>query len=75
MTPESVLIIIFLKLLPTETLFKINFLKFIYLFLRERVHRSRGRAERRRDRIPSMLHNISTEPDVGLKLLNHEIMT
>ena len=34
----------------------------------------RGR-ERRREKISSRLHAASTEPDVGLKLTNHEIMT
>ena len=34
----------------------------------------RGR-ERGRERIPSRLHTVSTEPDVGLDLTNHEIMT
>ena len=28
-----------------------------------------------RMRIPSRLHAVSTEPDVGLDLMNHEIMT
>ena len=31
--------------------------------------------ERGRERIPSRLCNVSAEPDVGLKLTNHEIMT
>ena len=31
--------------------------------------------ERLRERIPSRLHAVSTEPDVGLKPLNREIMT
>ena len=34
----------------------------------------RGR-ERRRERISSRLHAVSTEPDVGLNFMNHEIMT
>ena len=34
---------------------------------------SRGGAER--DRIPSRLHAVSTEPDVGLELTNCAIMT
>ena len=42
---------------------------------REKVHThtrlSRGRAER----IPSRLHTVSTEPNTGLELANHEIMT
>ena len=36
--------------------------------------RGRGR-EGERERIPSRLHAVSTEPDVGLKPLNREIMT
>ena len=43
---------------------------FIYIFLR-----GRGGAERGRERIPSRLHTFSAEPDAGLKLTNHEIMT
>ena len=31
--------------------------------------------ERGRDRIPSRLHNVSTEPNAGLELTNREIMT
>ena len=34
----------------------------------------RGR-ERGRERIPSKLHTVSTEPDVRLEFMNHEIMT
>ena len=36
-----------------------------------------GRAERERERgrIPSRLHTVSTEPDAGLELMIHEIMT
>ena len=34
----------------------------------------RGR-ESGRDRIPSRLCNVSAEPDVGLELTNHEIVT
>ena len=38
---------------------------------------SRGGAERERERerIPSRLSTVSTEPDVGLEPTNHEIMT
>ena len=35
---------------------------------------SKGRAERGRERIPIRLCTVSTEPDAGLKLTNHEIM-
>ena len=30
---------------------------------------------RRRERVPSRLHTVSVEPDMGLKLTNCEIMT
>ena len=36
---------------------------------------SGGGAERGRERIPSRLHAVSAEPDVGLKLTNREITT
>ena len=54
------------------------FFKLIYLVLtereRERESTSRGGAERS-DRIPSRLHAIRAEPDVGLEPMNYEIMT
>ena len=52
------------------------FLVFIY-FERERMHvHEQGRdRERERERIPSRLRAVSAEPDVGLELTNHEIMT
>ena len=34
-----------------------------------------GQRERERERIPSRLCTVSTEPDTGLKLMNHEITT
>ena len=34
-----------------------------------------GKRERERERIPSTLHTVSTEPVVGLELMNPEIMT
>ena len=46
---------------------------FIYLFLRERA--GEGQREREIERIPSRLHAVSTEPNAGLKPMNHEIMT
>ena len=53
------------------------FLVFIYLFLRdrerERTHIGKRGAER--ERIPSRLCTVSTEPETGLKLTNSEIMT
>ena len=38
---------------------------------------SRGQAEREREteRTPSRLHAISTEPEMGLDIRKHEIMT
>ena len=36
---------------------------------------SGGGAERDRERIPSGLCTIGAEPDVGLQLMNREIMT
>ena len=48
-------------------------LHFLSLFLRERV--GEGQRERRRETIPSNLHAASTKPDMGLEVLNHEIMT
>ena len=53
----------------------------VYLFIerekeRERERMSWGGAEREaREKIPSRLCTVSTEPDVGLKLIDHEIMT
>ena len=44
-------------------------LKFIYFGEREHG------IEKGRQRIPSRLCTISAEPDVGLELRNHEIMT
>ena len=34
-----------------------------------------GQRERERERIQSRLHTVSMEPDAGLKLTKHEIMT
>ena len=49
----------------------------MFIFERERESMSRGGAERERGRhrIGSRLQAVSTEPDTGLKLMNHEIMT
>ena len=57
-----------------------HFEMFVYLFLRvRRRDRERayepGRCRERRERIPSRLRAVSTEPDVGLELRNHKIMT
>ena len=56
------------------------FKKFIYFERgrgRESALTSGGKAEREREsaRIPSRLHTVNAEPDVGLKLMTHEIMT
>ena len=52
------------------------FFKFIYFEReRERAHMSREVAERGGERVPSRLEAVSTEPDAGLELKNHEIMT
>ena len=65
------------------------FFKFTYLFRerewgrgRKRGERERdseragkGQKERERERIPSRLHAVSMEPDVGLEPMNCEIMT
>ena len=44
---------------------------------KERERASGGGTEREREgkRIPSRLHTVSTKPDAGLELTNHEIMT
>ena len=57
---------------------KKNYFLNAYLFLRERQSESRGGAEREGDtesEAGSRLRAVSTEPDAGLKLTNHEIMT
>ena len=58
------------------------FLKFILFILRERAEKGQREREREeeierekgRERSPSRLCTISADPDVGLKLRNHEIM-
>ena len=42
---------------------------------RESAHEQGRDRERRRERIPSRLLAVSTEPDKGLRLTNLEIMT
>ena len=62
------------KVLPTVLTF---FKKFIYLFW-EKERESRGRErerEREGERIPTRLCIVSSEPHVGLKPMNHEIMS
>ena len=58
---------------PTEleSFFKI----FIYFERKIEHQQAGGGAERGRQRIPSRLHAVSTEPSVGLELTNLEIMT
>ena len=46
---------------------------FIWETERERV--GERQRERGRERIPSRLHTVTVEPDVGLKLTNRKIMT
>ena len=36
---------------------------------------SRGAAEKEGERMPGRLCAVSMEPDMGLKFMNHEIMT
>ena len=47
---------------------------FIYVE-RESLHKQEGGRERRRERIPSRLRAVSTEPNVGLDLMNREVMS
>ena len=53
------------------------FLNAYSLIVRERENVSERGAERERgrERIPSRLCAVSVDPDVGLSLTNHEIMT
>ena len=49
---------------------------FLHLFLYFEKERERARAgEGQRERISSRLHTVSLEPDAGLELTNHEVMT
>ena len=43
--------------------------------MRETEGAGEGQRERERERIPSRLCTVSTEPDVGLELMNREIVT
>ena len=53
-----------------------SFILNVYLFIfREKVCASAGGAERDGKRIPSRLCALSAEPDMGLDLMNREIMT
>ena len=52
-----------------------NILKYFCFILSLFILRMRGRGRARKERIPSRLCTVSTEPNAGLKLMNHEIMT
>ena len=52
----------------------INFFKNCLFILREREERTQA-GEEQRETIPSRLYAVSTEPDMGLDLMNREIMT
>ena len=55
---------------PSCYRYSYNFFK-VYLFLRKRVRKwGRGRERGGRERIPSRLCMVSTEPDAGLDLTN-----
>ena len=45
------------------------------LLLGETQTQHKGQRERDRERISSRLHAVSAQPDVGLSLMNHDIMT
>ena len=56
------------------------FLLFVCLFVhferdRDSVSRGGAQGEEERERIPSRLCAVSTEPDAGLEAMNREIMT
>ena len=59
------------KRVKMSMLIKKNF--FLMFILRETERMQAGKE--RRERIPSKLHAVSTEPNAGLKLTNHEIIT
>ena len=52
---------------------------FIFFILREREREREGEQGRGRRRgrqiIPNKLHTVNAEPDMGLKLTKHKIMT
>ena len=43
--------------------------------MKDRAGAAEAEREGERERIPSRFCTVSTEPDAGLKLRNHEIMT
>ena len=54
---------------------EVKIIFFLSLYILEREHKQGKDRERGRERISSRLHTVSAEPDVGLELMNHEIMT
>ena len=63
----------FVCLFSDLALYKIFFN--VYLFFRERERKQRRGKETGRERIPSRLQAVGTEPDPGLELTNYEVMT
>ena len=65
----------------TPSVYCCHFFLNVYLFiLRKREEKEREREqgrdrEKERERIPTSLHAVSAEPDMGLDLTNCEIMT
>ena len=51
------------------------FLLSVIYFERERKRAGEGQRARETERIPSRLRTISTEPNMGLELTNHEFTT
>ena len=63
-----------------EVFLEYLFFSFSSLFIyfesgRAQVGEEQREREGETERIPSRLHTVSSEPDVGLELMNHEIMT
>ena len=54
---------------------KIFFKVYLCILRRETEHMSGGWTERVEERIPSRLHSVSAEPNMGLEPMNCEIMT
>ena len=53
----------------------INYLFKKFLFIYFERQSTRRQRERKRETIPSRLHTVRTEPNMGLELTNGEIMT
>ena len=47
----------------------------LFIFEREREREREDKEGKEGERIPGRLHAVSTEPSVGLELMNREIMT